>query len=70
MNVRYQVSGAAHSFGTTENEDLRTILQEVEDHLRTAHPELSDRPYLAERVADSVLNSLASDAEIDLGDLS
>lgn len=71
MQISYQVGGSAHSFDTDPGEDLSVLGRAVEKHLRQTHPQLSNREYLIEHIADRLLNALASDAtEVQLGDLS
>jgi hypothetical protein len=71
MQVRYTLHAQSHEFDLSDSEDLAVMCPEIEDRIRGAHPELTNRSFLAERVADALLNNLADDAaEIDLGDIS
>jgi hypothetical protein len=71
MRVKYVLSKQSHEFEITDSEDLATLCSETEGRLRGDHPELSGKKFLAERVANAMLNSLATDGqEVDLGDLS
>lgn len=71
MQVKYTLNAQPHEFVIDDSEDLTVMCPEIEDRIRSDHPEFTSRPFLTEKVADALLNNLADDARvIDLGDLS
>ena len=71
MQVKYTLDDQPHQFDINDSEDLAVMCPEIEDRIRSDHPEFASRPFLTEKVADALLNNLADDAQvIDLGDLS
>jgi hypothetical protein len=71
MLVKYMLAQQHHEFEINESDDLAEMCPQIEGRLRRDHPELANRPFLTERVADALLNSLAADGqEVDLGELS
>ena len=71
MRIKYAFADQPHEFEIADSDDLSKLCAETEKKLRESHPELADRNYLTERVADALLNSLSSDdEEADLKDLS
>jgi hypothetical protein len=70
MRVNYLLNGTRHELSVEETDDLAELCGRVDKDLRAAHTELVTAPYLVEKVADGLLNSLSSDAdEADLGEL-
>jgi len=70
MQMRYVLGGEQRAFAISDSDDLAELCAEAEGYLRREHPELADREYLTEQVADALLNSLAvDDEEVDLGQL-
>jgi hypothetical protein len=71
MQVKYTLNDQPHQFDIDDSEDLAVMCPEIEDRIRSDHPEFASRPFLTEQVANALLNNLADDARvIDLGDLS
>src|SRR5258708_5658888 len=71
MQVKYMLNDQSHQFDVDDSEDLAVMCPEIEGRIRGDHPEFASRPFLTEKVADALLNSLADDAQVvDLGDLS
>ena len=71
MRVKYKFSQQLHEFDIADSDDLAELCAETEARLRRDHPELAGQEFLAERVADALLNGFAGDGqEADLGDLS
>ncbi|MGA5446156.1 hypothetical protein ACPCVO_05810 [Streptomyces umbrinus] len=70
MRVNYLLHGERHELSVEETDDLAELCGRVEKGLRVAHTELASAPYLAEKVADGLLNGLSTDAdEADLGEV-
>jgi hypothetical protein len=70
MNVTYTVEGSEFSTEVPSSDDLAELAQAIESHVRESHPELHDRPHLAERITGGLLDSLAAEAaEVSLGEL-
>jgi carbonic anhydrase len=70
MRITYTVSGQAGECQTQEDEDLREMAREIEEHVRGSHENLREDTLLPIRVADGLLNCLVYDAEEgDLGEL-
>jgi hypothetical protein len=70
MIVTYLLNSEANSLKPREEEDLRRLVEEVCQGLRTRHPELGTDPHLLLCVTDGLLNGLADGStEIDLGEL-
>lgn len=71
MQVNYLLDGKPHTYDPGASENPGEITRKIEEHLRQSHPEFAGRDYLAEKIADGLLNSLAGDGTvIELGDLS
>lgn len=73
MQVKYTHLSEVHEFELSDAaaEDLAVMCPEIENRLRADHADLAHRQFLAERITDAALNSLADGAYvIDLGDLS
>jgi hypothetical protein len=71
MRVKYILSAQSREFDVSDSSDLSEICSEIESRLRAENPGLAEQPFLTERIADSLLNSLAVDGtQVDLGDLS
>ncbi|MFE2886344.1 hypothetical protein ACUXZZ_23565 [Streptomyces graminifolii] len=70
MRVNYLLNGERHELSVEETDDLAELCGRVENDLRAAHTQLAGVPYLAEKVADGLLNSLSTDVdEADLGEV-
>ncbi|MEU6414716.1 hypothetical protein [Microbispora sp. NPDC046933] len=70
MLVKYRTSQSSHTFELPDSGDLAVLCAQAEERIKRDHPELAQRGFLTERVANGLLNSLAVNAtEVDLGDL-
>ncbi len=70
MLIKYTLADQPHEFEISDSDELSELCSEAEGRLRSDHPELTQRSYLTERVADALLNSLAGGGEeAELGDL-
>lgn len=73
MNVKYMIGQQAREFelSPSSEDDIGAMCTEIEDRLRADHADLSGQAFLAEKIADALLNNLADGAEvIDLGEFS
>jgi hypothetical protein len=71
MRIKYTFADQPQEFEIPDSDDLSELCTTTEKKLCEIHPELGDRSYLTERVADALLNSLSSEGdEVDLRDLS
>jgi len=70
MRIIYALDGQPGLCETSQEEDLREMAREIEEHLQAQHPALAEDDYLPIKIADGLLNSLADDGEeVDLGEL-
>jgi hypothetical protein len=70
MRIRYTLADQPHELEIADSEDLAEMCAEAERQIRGDHPELANQNFLTERVADALLNTLASGRqEAELGEL-
>jgi hypothetical protein len=73
MQVKYTVGDQAREFelSASAEDDIAAMCSEIESRLRADHANLSNQPFLTEKIADTLLNNLADGVEvIDLGEFS